>query len=71
MIFSSTAHVIDVINNLPAANGQVKNQAFARQNQLTKPPGSLGKLETVAVWMAGWQGLEKPAITNGQCHESL
>jgi nicotinate-nucleotide--dimethylbenzimidazole phosphoribosyltransferase len=67
MIFTSTAHVIDVINNLPAANGQVKNQAFARQNQLTKPPGSLGKLETVAVWMAGWQGLEKPSITNGQC----
>ena len=67
MIFSSTAHVIDIIDNLPAANGEVKNQAYARQNQLTKPPGSLGKLETIAVWMAGWQGVEKPVINNGQC----
>ena len=67
MIFSSSAHIIDIINNLPAANGEVKNQAYARQNQLTKPPGSLGKLETVAVWMAGWQGVEKPEINNGQC----
>ncbi|WP_438996620.1 nicotinate-nucleotide--dimethylbenzimidazole phosphoribosyltransferase [Candidatus Puniceispirillum sp.] len=67
MIFSSTAHVIEIIDNLPAANGEVKNQAYARQNQLTKPPGSLGKLETIAVWMAGWQGVEKPVINNGQC----
>lgn len=67
MIFSSTAHVIDIIDNLPAANGEVKNQAYARQNQLTKPPGSLGKLESIAVWMAGWQGVEKPVINNGQC----
>ena len=67
MTFTSTAHVIEIINNLPAANGKIKNQAFARQNQLTKPPGSLGKLETVAVWMAGWQGVEKPEINKGQC----
>ena len=67
MIFSSTEHVIEIIDNLPAANGEVKNQAYARQNQLTKPPGSLGKLETIAVWMAGWQGVEKPVINNGQC----
>ena len=67
MTFTSTAHVIEIINNLPAANGKIKNQAFARQNKLTKPPGSLGKLETVAVWMAGWQGVEKPEINKGQC----
>lgn len=27
-----------------------------RQNSLTKPPGSLGRLEELAVFMAGWQG---------------
>ena len=25
------------------------------QNNLTKPRGSLGKLEKYAIWMAGWQ----------------
>ena len=43
------------------------NLAKNRQNSLTKPRGSLGKLEEYAVWMAGWQKKEKPAIKNFQC----
>ena len=31
------------------------NLAKKRQNSLTKPKGSLGKLEKYAIWMAGWQ----------------
>ena len=27
---------------------------------MTKPPGSLGRLEGLAVWMAGWQGSDRP-----------
>ena len=42
-------------------------RARERQAQLTKPPGSLGKLEDIAVWLAGWQGVVKPQINNGQC----
>ncbi|MBU3030225.1 nicotinate-nucleotide--dimethylbenzimidazole phosphoribosyltransferase [Paracoccus marinaquae] len=30
--------------------------ARARQDSLTKPPGSLGRLEELAVFLAGWQG---------------
>ncbi|BBZ22722.1 nicotinate-nucleotide--dimethylbenzimidazole phosphoribosyltransferase [Mycolicibacter hiberniae] len=30
--------------------------ARARQNSLTKPPGSLGRLETLSVWVAACQG---------------
>ena len=30
--------------------------ARARQAQLTKPPGALGELETLAITLAGWQG---------------
>src|SRR5256885_12102859 len=30
--------------------------ARARQAQLTKPPGALGDLETLAITLAGWQG---------------
>ncbi len=43
------------------------NLAKNRQNNLTKPIGSLGKLEKYAIWMAGWQKKEKPTIKNFQC----
>lgn len=40
--------------------------ARARQDQLTKPPGALGRLEELAVFMAGWQGRERPRIERAQ-----
>lgn len=36
--------------------------ARARQGQLTKPPGSLGMLEDIAIRLAGMQGREKPDL---------
>ena len=36
--------------------------ALSRQGQLTKPPGSLGALEDIAVRLAGMQGREKPEL---------
>lgn len=40
--------------------------AKARQGTLTKPPGSLGRLEDIAVWYAGWRGNARPAIERPQ-----
>ena len=40
--------------------------ARARQDSLTKPPGSLGRLEELAVFMAGWQGRARPRIERAQ-----
>lgn len=40
--------------------------ARARQDQLTKPPGSLGRLEELAVFMAGWQGRARPRLERAQ-----
>ncbi|TGN61020.1 nicotinate-nucleotide--dimethylbenzimidazole phosphoribosyltransferase [Paracoccus liaowanqingii] len=40
--------------------------ALDRQAQLTKPPGSLGRLEELAVFMAGWQGTDRPRIDRAQ-----
>ncbi|ODT60023.1 MAG: nicotinate-nucleotide--dimethylbenzimidazole phosphoribosyltransferase [Paracoccus sp. SCN 68-21] len=40
--------------------------AAARQAQLTKPPGSLGRLEDLAVFMAGWQGTDRPRLDRVQ-----
>lgn len=36
--------------------------AKLHQDQLTKPQGSLGRLEDLAVFMAGWQGRARPRI---------
>ena len=39
-----------------------RSLAEARQQQLTKPPGALGQLETVAIQLAAMQGREKPQL---------
>ncbi|UPK05036.1 nicotinate-nucleotide--dimethylbenzimidazole phosphoribosyltransferase [Bradyrhizobium sp. 170] len=36
--------------------------AAQRQQKLTKPPGSLGRLEELAIWLVQWQGREKPLL---------
>ena len=36
--------------------------ARARQAELTKPAGSLGRLEDIAAFLAGWQGTSRPRI---------
>ena len=41
--------------------------AEKHQNNLTKPKGSLGKLENYAIWMAGWQKKQKPKMDNFKC----
>ena len=38
------------------------NKALNRQAQLTKPPGSLGLLEEIAIRLAAMQGTERPAV---------
>ncbi|MBX9399998.1 nicotinate-nucleotide--dimethylbenzimidazole phosphoribosyltransferase [Lysobacter sp. BMK333-48F3] len=41
---------------------EVQAQAQARQGQLTKPPGSLGRLEDLAIRLAGLQGTSTPTV---------
>ena len=55
------------IASLPQPDTSAVEAATARQSQLTKPPGSLGRLEDIAIWMAGWQGREKPQIDAATC----
>ncbi|MGQ0566356.1 MAG: nicotinate-nucleotide--dimethylbenzimidazole phosphoribosyltransferase [Gemmobacter sp.] len=40
--------------------------ARARNAQLTKPPGALGRLEDLAVWYAGWRGDARPSLDRPQ-----
>ena len=55
-----------LLANLPAADATATAGAMARNGQLTKPPGALGRLEDVAIWLAGWQGTDRPRIKTPQ-----
>ncbi|MFJ2282850.1 nicotinate-nucleotide--dimethylbenzimidazole phosphoribosyltransferase [Pseudomonas sp. NPDC087803] len=50
------------LNPCQSVNAEIVEQAAARQQQLTKPAGSLGRLESVAVQLAGLQGQIKPTL---------
>ena len=50
------------LNPCKVIDAQAVEQAQARQQQLTKPAGSLGRLESVAVQLAGLQGQVKPSL---------
>ena len=39
-----------------------RQQAIQRQNQLTKPPGSMGQLEQLAITLAGLQHTDQPSV---------
>lgn len=43
-----------------APDSEVAAAARSRQNRLTKPPGSLGRLEDLAVWVSACQGVCPP-----------
>ncbi len=47
-----------------AANRTIYTRAVEHQNQLTKPPGSLGKLEELATKLASLQETNSPKIDN-------
>ncbi|WP_028635061.1 nicotinate-nucleotide--dimethylbenzimidazole phosphoribosyltransferase [Pseudomonas parafulva] len=51
-------------NPCQAVDENATGQARARQQQLTKPAGSLGQLESLAVQLAGLQGRERPTVGN-------
>ncbi|WOK35214.1 nicotinate-nucleotide--dimethylbenzimidazole phosphoribosyltransferase [Sphingomonas sp. C3-2] len=60
--FADPAAFSDALRHLPGADEAAAMAARARQAVLTKPLGSLGRLEDVAVQLAGWQGRECPQL---------
>ncbi len=47
---------------IPPLDSEARHAARQRQTQLTKPPGSLGRLETMAAELAGMQSTPTPAV---------
>ena len=51
-----------LLANLPDADAASVAAVRARDAQLTKPPGALGRLEELVEWLAAWQGRAQPRI---------
>lgn len=66
MIYSTIADFENALTHLPGPDEAAVAAARARQAQLTKPAGSLARLEEIAIFFAGWQGREKPRIERGR-----
>ncbi|NMG39597.1 nicotinate-nucleotide--dimethylbenzimidazole phosphoribosyltransferase [Chelativorans sp. ZYF759] len=54
------------LSDLRGPDASAMEAARQRQLELTKPPGSLGMLEDLAVFLAGWQAREKPILDRAQ-----
>jgi nicotinate-nucleotide--dimethylbenzimidazole phosphoribosyltransferase len=51
-----------LVQDMPGPDEAAAAAVRARDSRLTKPPGSLGRLEDVALWLARWQGRTQPRV---------
>lgn len=52
----------DVVDNIRPGDTRAKQAATQRQQRLTKPPGSLGRLEHLSIQLAGIFQTERPTV---------
>lgn len=64
--FQTLAEFQACLENQPNADQAAYDAAQARNGQLTKPPGALGRLEDLALWYASWRGEVAPTLENPQ-----
>ncbi|WP_057466169.1 nicotinate-nucleotide--dimethylbenzimidazole phosphoribosyltransferase, partial [Pseudovibrio sp. POLY-S9] len=67
MSLATSALPFDDIRNLvgamPGPSLEAIEAVKKRDAQLTKPQGSLGRLEELVEWLAAWQGMPMPKVT--------
>ena len=51
-----------ILRDLPGPDLEAQTEVVRRQTELTKPQGSLGRLEEIAEWLAAWQGRAHPRV---------
>ena len=52
------------LQTLPVPNELASAKAKIREPNLTKPPGSLGRLEEIVCWLSAWQGKHPPSLNH-------
>ena len=60
--WSSLAELRTACLDLPEGDAASAEAVRRREAQLTKPAGSLGRLEEVVAWLARWQGKSRPRL---------
>ena len=48
---------------LPGVDTEAQAAVSAREPELTKPAGALGRMEDISLWLAGWQGNSRPNMS--------
>ena len=64
--FASVHAFEAALADLREPNVEAAADAQVRQGELTKPAGSLGRLEDLAIFFAGWQGKARPQIARAR-----
>ncbi len=59
---TSLATIRDILSKIPGPDEDAVAMAQESEPNLTKPPGSLGRLEELAEWLAAWQGRHPPKV---------
>jgi nicotinate-nucleotide--dimethylbenzimidazole phosphoribosyltransferase len=52
----------NLLRDLPQADEQAGAITAAREAQLIKPPGALGRLEDISLWLSQWTGKSPPQV---------
>ncbi|MBN9034487.1 MAG: nicotinate-nucleotide--dimethylbenzimidazole phosphoribosyltransferase [Rhizobiales bacterium] len=60
--FASLDALREACTNLNEPDEPAAQAAWERQDTLTKPPRSLGRLEEIVAWLARWQRLPRPRL---------
>jgi nicotinate-nucleotide--dimethylbenzimidazole phosphoribosyltransferase len=58
------AEIRDLLLLVPEGNEEAVDAVRQHDAQLTKPPGSLGRMEELVEWLARWQGKARPTLDN-------
>lgn len=61
---TTLAEMRTIIGSFPGPDREAASAAAAREAQLTKPAGALGRLEEISRWMATWQGKHPPSCVH-------
>ncbi|MEX0814561.1 MAG: nicotinate-nucleotide--dimethylbenzimidazole phosphoribosyltransferase [Dongiaceae bacterium] len=59
---ASLAEIRALLAALPGPDLEARSLAATREAALTKPAGSLGRLEELTAWLAAWQGRHPPRL---------